>query len=202
MGADFLFKSWRRRHMRLVGSNLFAFNEMTRKITSTIDLRKAIAVRDDRQEINIRSPASATSTRSQYTEFEGVERSFRLIFKNNQEIAFYADTDAEKKHWWVILLSPWYSFWLLYRLDVLGVLVGHIPPNPLWAELLFQRQEAAAQRKQATSPTSPSSIPRPITSPQNRWASDTLLSSPLIPVVRFERIFSLVSLVCFSSLSS
>ena len=85
--------------MRLVGSNLFAFNEMTRKITSTIDLRKAIAVRDDRQEINIRSPASATSTRSQYTEFEGVERSFRLIFKNNQEIAFYADTDAEKKHW-------------------------------------------------------------------------------------------------------
>ena len=27
------------------------------------------------------------------------------------------------------------------RLEVLRALVGHIPPNPLWAELIWQRQE-------------------------------------------------------------
>ncbi len=47
----------------------------------------------------------------------GVERSFRLVFPNKQEIMFFADTDEEKAIW----------------LDVLRKLVGHIPPNPLWA---------------------------------------------------------------------
>lgn len=27
------------------------------------------------------------------------------------------------------------------RLEVLRALVGHIPPNPLWAELIWQRQQ-------------------------------------------------------------
>lgn len=75
----------------------------------------------------------------------GVERSFRLIFPNNQEIAFFADTDDEKVKWYVSLfLSPFWSSLLTtasyIRLEVFRALVGHIPPNPLWAELVWQRQ--------------------------------------------------------------
>lgn len=29
------------------------------------------------------------------------------------------------------------------RVNILKALVGRIPPNPLWAEVLFQRQEQA-----------------------------------------------------------
>lgn len=75
----------------------------------------------------------------------GVERSFRLIFPNNQEIAFFADTDDEKVKWYVSLFLP--PFWpsilttaSYIRLEVFRALVGHIPPNPLWAELVWQRQ--------------------------------------------------------------
>jgi len=39
-----------------------------------------------------------------------------------------------------------------FRLEVLRALIGRIPPNPLWAELLWQRQEELA--KQAPLPTS------------------------------------------------
>lgn len=31
------------------------------------------------------------------------------------------------------------------RLEVLRALVGHIPPNPLWAELAWQRQNEPAK---------------------------------------------------------
>lgn len=77
---------------------------MTKKATATIDLKKVIAVEDDqgaREEMM--SPASGQSGRSsRYFEFDGpygVERSFRLLFPNNQEITFFADTDEEKARW-------------------------------------------------------------------------------------------------------
>ena len=35
------------------------------------------------------------------------------------------------------------------RLEVLRALVGHIPPHPLWAELLWQRQEEMSKRTTA-----------------------------------------------------
>lgn len=34
------------------------------------------------------------------------------------------------------------------RLEVLRALVGHIPPNPLWAELVWQRQHEMAAHAQ------------------------------------------------------
>jgi len=36
-----------------------------------------------------------------------------------------------------------------FRLEVLRALVGHIPPHPLWAELLWQRQEDISARMAA-----------------------------------------------------
>ncbi|KAG6335020.1 hypothetical protein ID866_4065 [Astraeus odoratus] len=56
----------------------------------------------------------------------------RLIFPGGQEIFFFADTDEEKAKW----------------LEVLRALVGHIPPYPLWAELIWQRQQEMPKQTQ------------------------------------------------------
>lgn len=71
---------------------------------ATIDLRKAIAIEDDRDDrTTVRSPDSRISQRSRFVDDcdgpYGVERSFRLIFPHNQEIIFFADTDDEKVRW-------------------------------------------------------------------------------------------------------
>ncbi|KAJ7690719.1 hypothetical protein B0H17DRAFT_1159959 [Mycena rosella] len=127
--------TWRRRQLRVIGASLVAFNDVTKKATATIDLKKAVAVEDDQEARGAMSPASAMTARSsRYDEYDGaygVERSFRLIFPNDQEIVFFADTDDEKAKW----------------LEVLRALVGHIPPHPLWAELLWQRQEELNSRR-------------------------------------------------------
>ncbi|KIO13807.1 hypothetical protein M404DRAFT_992041 [Pisolithus tinctorius Marx 270] len=117
--------TWRRRKLRVVGANLIAFNDVTKKVTATINLKKAIAVED------IEDARAARNYDGMCT----VERSFRLIFPGNQEIFFFADTDEEKVKW----------------LEVLRALVGHIPPNPLWAELIWQRQQEMAGRAVAES---------------------------------------------------
>ncbi|TFK44352.1 hypothetical protein BDQ12DRAFT_672830 [Crucibulum laeve] len=127
-------RTWRRRQLRVIGANLVAFNDVTKKATATIDLKKAIAVEDD-QETRSGSNILGRSSRDadEYDGLYGVERSFRLIFPQDEEIIFFADTDEEKARW----------------LEVLRALVGHIPPHPLWAELLWQRQEELAKRNQS-----------------------------------------------------
>ncbi|KAH9917565.1 uncharacterized protein B0H18DRAFT_1123545 [Fomitopsis serialis] len=122
--------SWRRRHLRLVGANLVAYNDVTKKVTATIDLRKAVSVEDDDVAKNALSPQSGVSNRSRHVDEldipYGVERSFRLVFLHDQEITFFADTEEEKSRW----------------VETLRALVGRVPQNPLWAEMLWQRQEA------------------------------------------------------------
>ncbi|KAI6017530.1 hypothetical protein EDC04DRAFT_3144340 [Pisolithus marmoratus] len=120
-------KTWRRRKLRVVGANLIAFNDVTKKVTATINLKKAIAVED------IGDARSGGNHRDDYDGLCTVERSFRLIFPGNQEMFFFADTDEEKAKW----------------LEVLRALVGHIPPSPLWAELIWQRQQEMASRAAA-----------------------------------------------------
>ena len=75
-----------------------AFNDVTKKATATIDLKKAIAVEDDQQG---RGPSSSRSTRygDEYDVLCGVERSFRLIFPKDEGIVFFADSDEEKAKW-------------------------------------------------------------------------------------------------------
>lgn len=77
---------------------------MTKRATATIDLRKAIAVEDDRDDrMAARTPDSRISHRSRFVDEcdgpYGVERSFRLVFPQAQEITFFADTDEEKARW-------------------------------------------------------------------------------------------------------
>ncbi|KAI0030016.1 hypothetical protein K488DRAFT_55155 [Vararia minispora EC-137] len=125
-GAD--CTTWRRRQFRIIGANLVAFNDVTKRVTASIDLRKATRVED------LQDPAarilSPSSSHPPYDEYDyGIERSFRVTFKGEEEILFFADSDGEKARW----------------LEVLHALVGRIPPNPLWAELLWQRQQELGQ---------------------------------------------------------
>ncbi|QRW12446.1 Septin ring organizing protein mid2 [Ceratobasidium sp. AG-Ba] len=128
-GGDVM--TWRRRQLRVIGSNLVAYNDITGRAIATIDLKRALAVEDDQQPL----PANAVPGRRSRDESDlVVERSFRLIFGNDEDIAFFADTDEEKAEW----------------LRILRALVGNIPPHPLWAELVWQRHEQAAAAAQHT----------------------------------------------------
>ncbi|KZT04730.1 uncharacterized protein LAESUDRAFT_727601 [Laetiporus sulphureus 93-53] len=138
--------SWRRRHFRLTGSKLVAHNDVTKKITSVIDLRKLTAVEDDEDiRSSMKSPSSGSSSHSRHLdEFDGpygAQRSFRLLFTHDQVIVFFADTDEDKARW----------------LEVLRALVGRIPPNPLWAELVWHHQQELA--KQTVQPKMHNSAP-------------------------------------------
>jgi hypothetical protein len=103
-------QSWRRRQFRLVGGNLIAFSDVTKKAISTIDLRQALAIEDDDDTraaaAAMLSPqSSSTTSTSRSSRFidaldgYGVERSFRIIFPHDAEISFFTDTDEEKAQW-------------------------------------------------------------------------------------------------------
>ncbi|KAN0131906.1 hypothetical protein V8E53_010186 [Lactarius tabidus] len=128
--------TWRRRHFRVIGANLVAFNDVTKRATVTIDLRKAVAVEDvpDPRNRNLNSSSVQTSNFDEFEGLYGVERSFRLRFQRNLEIDFFTDTDEEKERW----------------LEVLRALIGRIPPNHLWAELLWQRQQDLTKHPSAS----------------------------------------------------
>ena len=130
---------------------------MTKKATTTIGLKKAIAVQDE-DELRARhnSPATACSRfNDDYDGVGGIERSFRLFFPNNEEITFFADTDEEKARWYVPpsarQLADEINNLCICRLEVLRALVSHIPPNPLWAEVIWQRQEELRKQTVGTS---------------------------------------------------
>ena len=88
----------------MIGANLVAFNDVTKKATATINLKKAIAVEDNQ---DLRAGALKPEARSidDYDGLCAVERSFRLIFPGNQEIFFFADTDDEKAKWYCPISS-------------------------------------------------------------------------------------------------
>ena len=85
----------------MVGANLIAFNDVTKKVTAKIDLKQAVGIEDD-------DPAASAlpgitphrlRTRDEFEDVYRVERSFRLVFQDNEEIQFFADTDEEKSRW-------------------------------------------------------------------------------------------------------
>ena len=119
--SSFSLQSWRRRQMRIVGGTLEATSDVTKKITARIDLSKMVAIHDD----NVDSSSSQAANRDDY--IDSVERSFRLVFDDGEEIQFFADKDKED--------------WLHH----LRELLGRVPSLPLWAELLWVRQHQEGQ---------------------------------------------------------
>ena len=93
-------QTWRRRQLRVIGANLVAFNDVTKKATATIDLKKAIGVEDDQEARNSVPTAHSERIVDEYDGLYGIGRSFRLLFPQEQEIVFFADTDEEKARWY------------------------------------------------------------------------------------------------------
>lgn len=86
---------------RVTGANLIAFNDVTKKATATINLKKAIVV-EDTQDARSAVLSPDGRYRGDYDSLISVERSFRLVFPSEQEILFFADSDEEKARWYVV----------------------------------------------------------------------------------------------------
>lgn len=92
--------------IRIIGSRIVPFNEITKKSYVEIDLSSVIAVEDPN------APISATNSginRSSSQEFDEapwrVDNSINLVFQDGDSILFFADTKEEKVKWMNILGS-------------------------------------------------------------------------------------------------
>lgn len=84
----------RRRLFRLVGANLVAINEVTRKEVASIDLAEAVEMTD----LNL-SAATPQKDLDDYDPFGVRPRSFQLKFKDGEKLTFSADKDDDKAVW-------------------------------------------------------------------------------------------------------
>ncbi|WWC99204.1 hypothetical protein V866_006099 [Kwoniella sp. B9012] len=126
----------KRRLFKLIGGNLVAINEVTKKEVTKIDLRQAISVIDLNAQDN-GTPKSRMTMRPRSSD-EGLSvrpRCFMVEFTDGEGITFAADNDKSKEVW----------------MQTLEGLIGKIPSNPLWAELLATRQRERAARRTASS---------------------------------------------------
>lgn len=152
----------RRRMFKLIGGNLVAYNEITRKEVTTIDLRQATGVTDLNPDQSQRDLQSASKPVRLEMDDEGMgmfgarPRSFRVEFKGGQGIVFSADRDTDKATWSVpsstspLPHEPW-SWLIENRMETLSGLIGKIPSNPLWAELLSTITKDKLERQTARS---------------------------------------------------
>lgn len=106
----------------LVGGRIIVFNEITKRAIATIDLQTAVTVEDANN-------ASEEAVEKGWVD-EGdasVERSFILVLKVDEveeKLHFFGDTDDDKDIW----------------IKELSGIIGRIPPKPLWAQALEERQ--------------------------------------------------------------
>lgn len=109
----------------LVGGRIIVFNEISKRAIATIELLNAICVEDAQK------PNENALEKGWVDEGDSsVERSFVLILnrgendENKDKIHLFADNDHDKELW----------------LRELRGLIGRIPPKPLWAQALEQKQ--------------------------------------------------------------
>lgn len=113
----------RRRFFKLIGGSLVAINEVTKKEVARIDLREASALVDCNQ----------PGVEDDYDPFSARPRSFQLRFTDNEAIVFSADKDDDKAVW----------------MDTLQGLLGKVPSNPIWAEMLAQSSKERKDRRRS-----------------------------------------------------
>ncbi|ODN96274.1 hypothetical protein I350_08283 [Cryptococcus amylolentus CBS 6273] len=127
----------KRRLFKILGGNLIAINEVTKKQVAKIDLRQAVSI-TDLNTATCGSPNTVATRRGDYDEDGGFgqrPRSFEMLFQDGEAIVFMADTDKAKEGW----------------METLQGLIGKIPANPLWAELLTLRMREKAAKRSASS---------------------------------------------------
>ncbi|KAJ9095988.1 hypothetical protein QFC21_005351 [Naganishia friedmannii] len=123
----------RRRPFKLIGGNLVASNAVTKKTVFSIDLRKAkLLVNENIDVVDVKGGQQQKKSIEDELEagYTKMPRSFTLRFEDDDYITFWTDTDEEKAGW----------------MKALGSLIGKVPSNPLWAELLAVRQRHVKAR--------------------------------------------------------
>ncbi|GAA5849958.1 hypothetical protein JCM8547_000964 [Rhodosporidiobolus lusitaniae] len=106
MGGDCTV--WRRRQVKLRGSTLVPYSEITKRAHVEINLT-LVASLEDLNILSMLTPGSSRSTSSsKYHDDEDdamgrMENSFRLVFKDGNRIDFFADSEGEKRRWMEVL---------------------------------------------------------------------------------------------------
>lgn len=93
-------KNPKRRLFKIIGGNLVAINEVTKKKVAMIDLRQAVSI-IDLNEDQPGTPKSKMTMRPRDSDegFGQRPRSFMIEFKDGEGITFMADTDIAKAGW-------------------------------------------------------------------------------------------------------
>lgn len=170
-GAD--CPTWRRRQMRLQGSRLIAFNEITHKPHAIIQISQAVALEDPDDQVDVEgtpsvkdgaSTKSTTTTTTTTRPLRQIQHkrtlsleddddpysirphSFKVLFEDDSLISFFADTAPEKTRW-IRMLKP------LIKGGKNAKLSG---APPLWAQELRAINKERA--KNAAAGTTPASV--------------------------------------------
>lgn len=103
----------RRRNFKVKGAQLIPYSEVTKKAYVEIDLGKAIAVMDPDEAVGEgpKSPKSIKGGMSRSGSLGAVEddpvrmnkNGFKIVFGDESEISFFADSATEKKDWVKVL---------------------------------------------------------------------------------------------------
>jgi hypothetical protein len=148
-------QTWRRRQFRLIGARLVAYNTITKGPVAVIDFGRAEFLEDSQDGLSSsrnspvleRTGATTDRNASRRTlsmdddkEPYRVERSFKVIFEDGDEISFFADSDEEKAEW----------------MDEFREMIGNVPPRFPWAEVAIKARDAglgSGSSKRAASKT-------------------------------------------------
>lgn len=125
--------TWRRRLFKLLGPRLIPYSEVAKRAFVELDLSVASSIFDPatpapaNPSTGLSKSASADFEEERYT---GHDHAFTLLFKDGSEIAFFADTEADKVRW----------------LDALGSTIGRKAGRkaPEWAVKLKRTLDAPA----------------------------------------------------------
>lgn len=132
---------------------MIGYNEITKKPTVKIDLRKAVSIEQSHDPVN-NTAGSYAMDDEELDETYHVERSFRITFKDGEKIYFFADTDEERNKWLTVLKKV--------------ITNKEIPANCVWATVALEMIKAAKEKKSTSASTS--------------TAATTPLSSKRVPV--------------------
>lgn len=163
--------------MRLQGTRLIAFNEITHKPHAILELAQAERLEDPEATDEPSTPANTAATPSTATSsppsatrpkavtgsghrrtlsmeddddpFSARPHSFRLVFTDESFVDFFAD-DGEEKLRWLRVLKPIVN---------VGVKKGMAGPPPVWAQVLKQMNKQKAKMTPPAAATATASVP-------------------------------------------
>ncbi|GAA6051276.1 hypothetical protein JCM3770_006791 [Rhodotorula araucariae] len=96
---------WRRRIVKLRGSKLVPYSEVTKRSHVEINLAHVVSVEDLNAPISSRASRFGAGDDDDDESLARMDHSFRLVFRDGNRIDFFADSDAIKDRWLEVLLD-------------------------------------------------------------------------------------------------